>query len=88
MKANNFFSLPLPRQLRWIHFEGEFITSIRFYKYKVNLYQVNNFLVEIFYDPKADRIEKVGDFEKAGKRAKFYADQVKLPVEINKLTSQ
>ncbi|MEM9324076.1 MAG: hypothetical protein AAGA85_00400 [Bacteroidota bacterium] len=87
MSPNQFSAMPVSHQLRWVYFEGEFITSIRYYQFKVNLYRVEDFLVEVFYDPKADRIAKVELMMRYSTRMKFYADQVKLPADIDRLTS-
>ncbi len=82
MTANQFTTMSIAHQLRWVYFEGEFVTSIRYYKHKVNLYQISNFLVEVFYNHKEDRIDQVGLLDFSSKRLNFYADQVKLPREM------
>ncbi len=87
MSPDQFSSMSVSHQLRWVYFEGEFITSIRYYKFKVNLYLIENFLVEVFYDPKEDRIAKVEILASGETRLKFYADQIKLPADIDRLTS-
>lgn len=69
-------------QLRWVHFQGEFLTSIRYYKHKVNLYLIDNFLVEVFYNHKEDRIDTVELLDFKSNRLNFYADQVRLPREM------
>ena len=82
MTANQFTAMSIAHQLRWVHFEGEFVTSIRYYKYKVNLYQINNFLVEVFYNHKEACIDQVALLDFKSNRLNFYADQVKLPREM------
>ncbi|UII21915.1 hypothetical protein [Fulvivirga ligni] len=82
-KSDVFFNeLPFKEKLRTLFLEGDFIVSIRYYGYKVNLYLLNNFYVEVFYNHKHDFIEKVLPLDKNHSRMKFYSDQIKLPVDI------
>ncbi len=74
--------MSLAHQLRWVYFEGEYLTSIRYYKHKVNLYLINDFMVEVFYNHKKDCIDQVELLDFGSKRLNFYADQVKLPRDI------
>ena len=53
--------------------------GIRYYKFKVNLYLFNNFLVEVFVNHKKGIIEKIQLVGKKNKRMNFYADQIKIP---------
>lgn len=53
--------------------------AIRYYGYKINLYLLNNFYVEVFYNHKEDKIEKIEILKLSNKRMKFYADQIQLP---------
>lgn len=69
-------------QLRWVYFEGEFLTSIRYYKHKVTLYLIDNFLVEVFYNQNEHCVDQVGLLDFRSNRLNFYADQVKLPREM------
>lgn len=78
MKADEFERLPIENQMQWLHFEGEFVMDIRYYEFKVNLYQLKDFFIEVFYHHKEDRIAKVLVLNKNCNRMKFYADQVKL----------
>jgi hypothetical protein len=74
-----FLKLPLLEKIRLLYGHGDFIVSIWYYKHKINLFLLNGYYVEVFYDPKIDRISKVDLFEFRESRLKFYADQVKLP---------
>lgn len=56
--------------------------AIRYYGYKVNLYLLDNFFVEVFVNHKHACIEKVALLDTSHSRMKFYSDQIKLPVEI------
>lgn len=58
------------------------MVAIRYYGYKVNLYLLHGFYVEVFYDHKRDRIEKICLLESSHTRMKFYADQISLPGDL------
>ena len=53
--------------------------SIRYYGYKVNLYLLENFYLEVFYNHKKDLIEKIIPLDIHHSRMNFYTDQIKLP---------
>ena len=76
---HNFYRLSLFEKIKLLYDKGDFIVSIWYYKHKINLFLLNGFFVEVFYDPKIDRIAKVEPFEFHTSRVKFYTDQVKLP---------
>jgi len=79
VKVEEFKSLSLFKKIKTLYEEGEFVTSIRYYRYKVNLFLLHGYYIEAFYHPKTDRIEKIIPFDKKHSRNKFYADQVRLP---------
>ncbi|MEP2771094.1 MAG: hypothetical protein ABJH05_03030 [Fulvivirga sp.] len=80
MDGNAFRSLTLKDKVKTLYFEGTFIVAIRYYKYKINLYLLNNYYVEVFYNHKRDFIEKVELLSmQNNSRMKFYSDQVRLP---------
>jgi hypothetical protein len=74
--------LPLHEKVKKLYFDGEFIMSIRYYKFKINLYLYHNFYVEVFFNHKEDRVEKIEVFDDGSSRIKFYTDQIKLPVDL------
>ena len=78
MRSKDFSQLSIESKLQWVYFEGEFIMDIRYYDFKINLYRVKGFLIEVFYHHKLDRIEKVALLDRDSNRMKFYTDQVKL----------
>lgn len=82
VKSDTFFSLPFYDQLRTLYFSGSFVTAIRYYKYKVNLYMLGDFYVEVFFNHKEDRIERIDLLDTSCTRVKFYADQIKLPKDL------
>lgn len=79
MEKEVFKKLSVQQQVKALYLDGTFIIDIRFYEYKINLYLFENFLVEVFYQPVEDRIEKIEVMEKNSKRLNFYTDQIKLP---------
>ncbi len=82
ISAEKFFLLELDRKIDLLFTEGVFVVSIRYYKYKVNLYLLDNFYVEVFYNHKLDKIEKIEPLRRNTKRMKFYADQISLPPDL------
>ena len=73
-----FFEMPMPEQCRILYLEGEFVMAIRYYEFKVNLYNLGNNMVEVFYNHKLDRIHKIQPLDNTSARMNFYADQVSL----------
>ena len=82
MRNDEFDRLPLHKKVNFLYVEGDFIVSIRYYGYKVNLYKLGSALFEVFYNHKHDRIDKIEPFDDKSSRVKFYADQIKLPAEL------
>jgi hypothetical protein len=82
LRKIDFEALPFYEKVKKIYFEGEFVVSIRYYEYKINLYLYNGFYVEVFYNHKKDVIEKIEILSHHPSRIKFYADQIKLPSDL------
>lgn len=78
MKQETFTELPFYQKIKNLYFEGHFIVAIRYYGYKVNLYLYHNYYVEVFYNHKEDKIEKVLLLDHGCTRMKFYVDQISL----------
>lgn len=79
-----FFSkLSFNEKINLLYEEGTFIVAIRYYRYKINLYLLNNFYVEVFYNHKLDKIERIELLKISNKRMKFYTDQIQLPSIFN-----
>ncbi len=74
-----FSTFSFDKQVELLYERGTFIMGIRYYGYKVNLYLLGDFYVEVFYNHKKDLIEKILLLDTAHSRTKFYADQIKLP---------
>ena len=75
---SDFIKCTIQEQIQLLYAEGTFIVSIRYYGYKVNLYLLGNFYVEVFYNHKHDRIEKIELLDFGHSRMKFYHDQISL----------
>ena len=78
-----FMDIPFFEKVKRVYFEGEFVVAIRYYEYKINLYLYNNYYVEVFYNHKKDVIDKIEVLSLQPSRIKFYADQIKLPSDLN-----
>jgi hypothetical protein len=74
-----FLYLPLNDKIKHLFSEGSFVVSIRYYRYKINLYLIDGFYVEVFYLHKEGYIEKIELLDRRNTRMKFYTDQIKLP---------
>ena len=83
ISQENFNTLSLREKINKLYVEGKFIVAIRYYGYKVNLYLLYNYYVEVFYNHKFDRIEKILPLEHSHSRMNFYSDQIKLPSDLN-----
>ena len=75
----DFQELQLKDKISLLYREGDFVTAIRYYGYKVNLYLINDFYVEVFYNHKQDCIDKIDLLQRSHTRMKFYCDQIRLP---------
>lgn len=77
-----FDALPIDQKVKTLYEQGSFVMAIRYYGYKVNLYLLDSFFVEVFVNHKQACIEKIALLDTSHSRMKFYSDQIKLPVEI------
>ena len=55
-----------------------FVTAIRYYRHKVNLYLLGDDYVEVFVNHKRAIIDKIELLDRSHSRMKFYSDQIKL----------
>ncbi|MEQ9166549.1 MAG: hypothetical protein RLO12_09855 [Fulvivirga sp.] len=74
----DFKQLNIKDKISVLYESGTFIVAIRYYKYKVNLYLMGNYFVEVFFNHKLDMIEKIEIMDRNTTRLKFYTDQIKL----------
>lgn len=84
MKAREFLRLSLMDKIKTLYERGNFVVAIRYYGYKVNLYLLTNFYVEVFYNHKKDKIERIDLLDYSHSRVKFYTDQISLPVDLTR----
>ena len=75
----DFQNQALDKQMVLLSKHGSCVMSIRYYKYKVNLYLLGNFYLEVFYNQKDDLVEKIIPLDVLHSRIKFYTDQIRLP---------
>lgn len=78
MSREEFAKLPLNRKIQTLYLEATFVVAIRYYGHKVNLYLLENEYVEVFYNHKLDKIDKIDFLPRDHSRMKFYLDQIKL----------
>jgi len=75
----DFSGLPLEKKITVLYEQGTFIMAIRYYGYKVNLYLLSDYYLEVFVNHKQAAIEKITLLDTTHSRMKFYSDQIKLP---------
>ncbi len=59
--------------------KGTFVMAIRYYGYKINLYLLGNYYLEVFVNHKLSLVEKIVPLDPSHSRMKFYSDQIRLP---------
>ena len=72
----------LEQKISFLYEHGTFVMSIRYYGYKVNLYLLGSYYVEVFVNHKNTVIEKIIPLDVRHSRMKFYSDQITLPFDI------
>lgn len=78
MSKEDFRKLSIHKKIHKLYTEGTFVVGIRYYAYKVNLYLLGNEYIEVFYNHKHDRIDKIDFLNHQHSRMKFYLDQINL----------
>lgn len=78
MSKEDFNRLSIQKKTQKLYTEGTFVVAIRYYTHKVNLYLLENEYVEVFYNHKQDRIDKIDFLNHRHSRMKFYLDQISL----------
>lgn len=82
ISCHDFLGQPLSNQIAMLYEHGACVMSIRYYGYKVNLYLLDTFYLEVFYNHKKDFIEKIAPLDVHHSRMNFYMDQIKLPERL------
>ncbi len=75
----DFKSFSIDLKIKVLYEKGIFIMSIRYYRYKINLYLLGENYVEVFVNHKQSLVEKIDLMDSNHSRMKFYIDQIKLP---------
>jgi hypothetical protein len=75
----DFEELALEEKISVLYEQGTFVMAIRYYGYKVNLYLLGNYYLEVFVNHKYSHIEKIIPLDPMHTRMKFYSDQIRLP---------
>lgn len=81
MRDRIFEKESIDNKIQLLYVEGLFVTAIRYYGYKINLYLYDGKYYEVFYNHKWDKIEKIEPMDIQHSRMKFYTDQIKLCIE-------
>jgi hypothetical protein len=76
-----FSNYSFDRKINTLYTNGNFVMAIRYYGFKINLYLLGGFYVEVFFNHKKAQIEKIARLDTSHSRMKFYVDQIKLPEE-------
>jgi len=76
-----FEELTLDDKVSLLYEKGTFVMAIRYYGYKVNLYLLGNYYLEVFINHKFSLIEKIVPLDPMHSRMQFYSDQIKLPAD-------
>ena len=82
IRREDFNKLTLDKKIRTLYENGTFEMAIRYYAYKVNLYLLGNFYLEVFVNHKMSSIERITVLDTNHTRMKFYSDQIKLPEDL------
>jgi hypothetical protein len=78
----DYKKLTLQEKIELLYQHGTFVMAIRYYGYKVNLYILDNYYLEVFVNHKHALIEKILPLDVRHPRMKFYSDQIKLPYDL------
>jgi hypothetical protein len=82
--CTEFEELTLDDKISLLYERGTFVMAIRYYGYKINLYLLDNYYLEVFVNHKLCLIEKIVPLNHMHSRMKFYSDQIKLPCDASK----
>ena len=78
----DYKELPLDKRVNLLYTHGTFVMSIRYYGYKINLYLLENYYLEVFVNHKHASIEKIIELGVHSSRMQFYSDQIRLPCDL------
>ncbi|MCE3225687.1 MAG: hypothetical protein K0S32_238 [Bacteroidetes bacterium] len=80
MAFNNtlFYLYTLDERIEIINHRGEFITRIKYYGFYLNLYIVDNRLIEVYHNIQTNTIDQVELLESTDERLCLYSVNVNL----------
>jgi len=84
MKWDQLKTYPLEKRISVLYEQATFVMAIRYYRYKINLYLLDNEYLEVFVDHKNSSIDRISLLDTRHSRMKFYYDQIKLPLTSEK----
>jgi hypothetical protein len=79
MTKKDYLRLPLMDKIKFLYQHGSYVMSIRYYGHKINLYLLKDYYVEVFYNHRRARIDKIDLLNMRHSRMQFYFDQINLP---------
>jgi hypothetical protein len=82
ISRDEFDAYPIDQKVRTLYEKGSFVMAIRYYGYKINLYLLGDFYIEVFVNHKQACVEKILLLDPSNSRMKFYSDQIKLPAKL------
>lgn len=71
-----FEKLPLDDKAELVWEHGQYIDSIEYYGYKLNLYSMGTSFIEVFYSPSNNDVEKIQEVDKEGLNK--YANRINI----------
>jgi hypothetical protein len=80
MSREDFKNLSLHKKIQKLYTEGTFVVGIRYYSHKINLYLLGNEYIEVFFNHKLDKIDRIDFLNRRHTRMKFYLDQISIDV--------
>lgn len=69
-------------KVKTLYEHGTYVMSIRYYGYKVNLYLLKDYFVEVFYNHRLNKIDKIDLLDSRHTRMQFYSDQIQIPHDV------
>ncbi|MBU2916073.1 MULTISPECIES: hypothetical protein [Reichenbachiella] len=79
MALVKFMNLSLEDKIQHLYENASFVTDIRYYQYKINLFLLEGVYYEVFVFHKDVQIKKITPLNYQSSTIGFYLDQIKLP---------
>ncbi len=78
MFEKEFNKLNLLQRMEYIALEGDLISQIKHYSYRICLYTVHGFYIEAFFDLHSDEVTDVAILDPEDARMSLYASKVDI----------